>query len=112
MPVMILYKNKSVSVKITDAMSLAIAKVTDELLKAKIEVRVLEPVSAYNANEIHLEMRFRDFGEWDDKQLENYHRSVMQVIGAVLKKHEIKCSYSFYILPSTPPRSIWAQAKS
>jgi hypothetical protein len=112
MPVMVLYKDKSISVRTAEAISQAVADVTNEKLKAKIEVRVIEPVASFHPNEIHLEMRYREFNEWSDEQIEDYHQSVMVVIGKVLADNDVDCAYSFYILPSAPPRSIWAQGKS
>lgn len=112
MPVMVLYKEKNIPVKICASIANELARVTDNLLGAKIEMRVIETVYTYNSNEIHVEMRFRDFNEWSDQKLNNYHNEVMKCIGKVLKTNKIKCSYSFYIIPSTPPRSIWEQNKS
>lgn len=112
MPVMVLYKDKKIPAEIADDISSELARITDEMLKGKIEVRTIEPVGSYNANPIHLEMRFRDFAEWPDSELEKYHKSVMELIGRILEKKEIACAYSFYIIPSMPPRSKWAQAES
>lgn len=109
MPVMVLYKEKSIPNAVAADISTTTAAITHDLLDAKIEVRVIEPVYAYNANEIHLEMRFRDFGEWTDEKLADYHEEIMSNLGEVLRSHHIKCTYSFYIIPSTPPRSMWAQ---
>lgn len=111
MPVMVLYKDKSIATAVSEGIAEAVAAVTDKELKAKVEVRVIEPVTSFNSNEIHLEMRYREFMEWSEQQLASYHKAVMAAIGEVLKSENIKCAYSFYILPSTPPRSIWAQDK-
>ena len=112
MPVIVLYKEKEIPTKVTTEIATSLAALTNEMLKAKIEVRVLEPVDSYNANEVHLEMRFRDFGEWSDDQLSTYHKAAMDLIGRVLASAGIRCSYSLYILPSDPKRSIWDQAKT
>jgi hypothetical protein len=112
MPVMVLYKDKSISNEVVAEMANALAAATQKRLKAKIEVRALEPVYRFNANEVHIEMRFRDFGDYTDEQLEHYHSEVMTKLGDILKKHKVICSYSFYILPSLPPRSLWAQGST
>jgi hypothetical protein len=108
---MIMYKDKSVSDNVCEPIAHAIAQITDSLLDAKIELRIVETIFAFNANEVHIEMRFRDFGEWSDRQLEDYHKKIMASLGDILKEHHISCSYSFYIIPSVPPRSIWSQDK-
>lgn len=112
MPVMVLYKEKSIAATVAADICQKLAAITKALLQAKIEVRVLEPVSAYNANEIHVEMRFRDVNDWTEDDLQHYHSEVMDGIKYVLKEHGTKCSYSFYIIPSLPPRSIWSQQKT
>lgn len=112
MPVMVLYKGQKINVSVTESIARALADVTKQQLDAAIEVRVVETVYAYNANEIHIEMQFRDFGEWTNEQIATYHEAVMGVIGKELKQAGVVCAYSFYIIPSTPPRSIWAQDKS
>lgn len=113
MPVMVFYKDKSVKAEAAEEIMQVLADVTDEILKAKIEVRVVEPVlQSPNANAVHIEVRFRDFGEYGDQQLEQYHDKVMAAIGEALKKHQVDCHYSFYIVPSMPPRSIWAQGRT
>ena len=111
MPVMVFYKDKSISDKVAADVTQAVADVTDVVLDAKIEIRVIEPTQSFNANEVHIEMRFRDFKEWDDEALQQYHDRIMTAIGDVLKSHAVSCQYSFYIVPSLPPRSIWAQNK-
>ena len=109
---MVFYKDKIIPLLVASEISEELAVVTDAVLKAKIEVRILEPIYMFNANEIHIEVRFRDFNEWSNKQLEDYHGKTMKMIKKILQKHKIKCQYSFYILPSMPPRSIWTQEKS
>lgn len=111
MPVMVFYKDKSIEPEAAQEVMEALANVTSAELDAKIEVRVVEPVLSFNANKVHVEMRFRDFGEYTDKMLEEYHTKAMAAIGAALKKHNVACQYSFYIVPSMPPRSLWAQGK-
>jgi hypothetical protein len=111
MPVMVLYKDKDIPLAVVKVVIKEIALVTHELLDAKIEVRVVEPVYRFNANEIHIEMRFRDFGEWSNAKLEAYHSAVMEQGVKVLREHKVLCAYSFYIIPTTPPRSLWAQVK-
>lgn len=112
MPVMVLYSAKDIPVAVIADISKGVATLSTELLDASIEVRALQPVYAYNANEIHLEMGFRDFGEWSDERLADYHMQVMAKLGEVLSAHKLHCSYSFYIVPSAPPRAIWAQDKT
>lgn len=112
MPVMVLYKEKSISLDVTEAISKELADLTKADLDAAIEVRVVDVVQSHNANDIHIEMQFRDFKQWSDKRLEEYHAKVMSKIGDVLSAHDVKCAYSFYIIPSNPPRSIWAQNKT
>jgi hypothetical protein len=109
---MVFYKDKSIPGEVAADVTQALADVTSAVLDAKMEVRVVEPVQSFNANEIHIEMRFRDFMEWDDDALQQYHDKIMAAIGDVLKSHGVSCRYSFYIVPSLPPRSIWAQSKS
>ena len=111
MPVMMLYKDKKIPVDVAIKVADLLATMTSEKLNAKVEVRVVEPIYSHNANELHIEMRFRDFGEWSDKQIADYHDAVMQAIGNTLKEQGVKCAYSFYIVPSKPPRSMWAQEK-
>ena len=111
MPVMILYETKPFPSAMLNEIAQSIASLTKEQLDAKIELRVVQTVFAYNANEIHLEMRFRDFGDWTNEQLTDYHVAVMSKLGNILSRHKITGSYSFYIIPSTPPRSIWDQGK-
>lgn len=112
MPVTVFYKDKSVPHGAAEEVMRELADATSSMLDAKIEVRVIEPVQSLNANAVHIEMRFRDFGEYSDKQLQQYHQKAMAAIGEALKKHDVKCQYSFYIIPSMPPRSIWAQERS
>ena len=113
MPVMVLYKDKKIPLTIADDIATKTAKITHELaVDSAIEVRTLEPASTFNANEIHLEMAFRDFGDWSDEQLADYHEKVMSIIGAILKRHKLEAAFSFYILPTQPPRSIWAQSST
>jgi hypothetical protein len=69
MPVMVLYKEKSIDLVVTEELMQAVAGVTDKELSAKIEVRVIEPVQTFNANGLHLEMRFRELNEWTDSEL-------------------------------------------
>ncbi|HUD11718.1 MAG TPA: hypothetical protein VMS08_04875 [Candidatus Saccharimonadia bacterium] len=111
MPVMVLYKDKRISLSVAAQVTKTLADVTKAELGAPIEVRIVEPVDTYNANELHIEMGFRDFGEWTDKQLENYHASVMKQIEVTLRAEHVACAFSFYIVPSMPPRSLWAQTK-
>lgn len=111
MPVMVFYKDKGIPDAAAEAVIQEIADLTRTDLDAKIEVRVLEPKFSFNANEVHIEMRFRDFDEWTDEQVTQYHQKVMAGIGRVLKKHKASCQYSFYIIPTMPPRSLWAQGK-
>jgi methionine synthase II (cobalamin-independent) len=112
MPVMVMYRDKIIDDKVCADVAEAIAQLSDKLLNAKIELRVLDTTYAYNSNKLHLEMRFRDFNEWSDSQLEDYHQQVMDILGDTLKAHSVKCGYSFYIIPSIPPRSIWSQDES
>lgn len=112
MPVMIFYKDKNIDISVAKAIAESLAKVTKQTLDASIEVRVVEPQYTYNSNEIHVEMRFRDFDEYSDKRLEEYHSIAMETVGQVLKKKGIKCQYSFYIIPTQPPRSMWSQETS
>jgi hypothetical protein len=112
MPVMVFYKDPSISLEAAQHITQALAKITKEILDAAIEVRVIEPEYTFNSNEVHIEVKFRDFGEYSDEKLATYHQSAMDKIGDSLKKHSIKCSYSFYIIPTPTPRSMWAQAKS
>lgn len=111
MPVMVFYKEKQIPTEIATKISEEIAQATKSLLNAAIEVRIIEPLATFNANEIHIEMQFRDFNEWDARQLEKYHNEIMELIGKILKNNTLHCSYSFYIVPSNPPKSIWAQNK-
>jgi hypothetical protein len=112
MPVMVLYKDKDIPAAVAESLAEEMAAVTQDLLDAKIEVRAVEPVYRFNANEIHVEMRFRDFGDWSDEQLKTYHEAIIKCMGEVLDRQGVGCTYSFYIIPSVPPRSIWAQAKT
>ena len=112
MPVMVFYKDKSITAEAAQEVMQALADTTSSVLQAKIEVRVVEPVQSFNANDIHIEVRFRDFGEYKDDDLQRYHDEIMAAIGQALKKHGVKSQYSFYIVPSLPPRSIWAQGHS
>ena len=112
MPVMVFYKDRVISTAVAAEIAEEIAKETKTLLNAAIEVRVVEPVYSFNANEIHIEMQFRDLNDWDEKQLASYHKAIMASIENVLKANNIHCQYSFYIVPSQPPKSIWAQGKS
>ncbi|MEK7571605.1 MAG: hypothetical protein AAB553_05005 [Patescibacteria group bacterium] len=109
---MVFYKDRDIKASIAEDVTKEVAETTQKLLAAKIEMRIIEPVATFNANPIHIEMQFRDFGDWSEKQLEDYHAEIMKSIGKVLKKNKITTQYSFYILPSLPPRSIWAQEKS
>ncbi len=112
MPVMVFYKDKTIPTTAANDVIQELADITEAELQAKIEVRVVEPIQTYNANEVHIEVRFRDFGEYTDQVLQNYHDRIMAGIGKALKKHKLTCQYSFYIVPTMPPRSIWAQNKS
>jgi hypothetical protein len=111
MPVTVLYETREFSRNFLDDLTQSIAEFTAGQLAAKIEVRVVQTVYAYNANELHLEMRFRDFGDWTDEQLAKYHAAVMTKIGDTLGKHGESAAYSFYVLPSVPPRSLWDQGR-
>lgn len=109
---MVFYKDKSVSLDVAEQVSKGLAKVSKEILDAAIEVRVVTTEYAYNANEVHIEVRFRDFAEYSDDKISTYHDAVMKEIGLILKANKVACRYSFYIIPTMPPRSMWAQAKS
>lgn len=112
MPVMVFYKDKNVPLEAAKDVMKALSEVTDEVLAAKIEVRVVEPVLlSANANPVHIEVRFRDFGEYTDEQLQLYHDKAMTAIGDGLRDYKLRGKYSFYIVPSMPPRSIWAQGE-
>ncbi|HUD11854.1 MAG TPA: hypothetical protein VMS08_05565 [Candidatus Saccharimonadia bacterium] len=106
---MVLYKDKSVPLAAAKDMSDALGAITREMLGESYEVRVIEPLAAYNANEVHIEIRFRDFGTWTDELLADYHARVMKQIKAVFTRHQLKGQFSVYLLPSQPPRSIWSQ---
>jgi hypothetical protein len=112
MPVMIMYKAKSIPNDVSAAISEELSKVTRNLLKEAIEVRVIEHVQVYNANELHVEVRFRNTSQYSDELLQKYHEAVMFGIDAVLTQQDIKCAYSFYIIPSLAPPAIWGQAKT
>jgi hypothetical protein len=111
MPVMIFYKDKKVTAAAAQDVMQVLADVTARELQAKMEVRVVEPVMSLNANAVHIEMRFRDFNEWTDETLQSYHEKMMAKIGEALSSHDFHGQYSFYIVPSMPPRSIWSQGK-
>ena len=108
---MVLYRDKKITQSAIQEIMEELGRTTDALLKAKIEVRVFDVMQSYNANELHIEMRFRDFKEWSDSDLENYHKQVMSMLDGVLNKHNLAIAYSFYIVPTTPPRSMWDQGR-
>ena len=112
MPVMVLYKDKSVPTSVAHDVSDALGRITREKLGESYEVRVIEPVAAYNANPVHIEIRFRDFGAWSDQFLSDYHKELLDAIGQVYKAHGLHEQYSVYILPSLPPRSLWSQGQA
>jgi hypothetical protein len=111
MPVMVLYQTREFPKEVLEGIANLLASVTHDQLDAKIELRALRTEYSFNANEIHIEMRFRDFGEWSSDQLTQYHETVMTQLSDVLRQHDFEGAFSFYILPSNPPRSLWAQAK-
>jgi hypothetical protein len=112
MPVMVMYKDKSIPGDVSAAISEELARITQNLLKAASEIRVVEPVQAFNANEVHIEVRFRHTNEYPNELLKKYHEAVMFGIDAVLTQHDVKCAYSFYIIPTLAPPAIWGQAKT
>jgi hypothetical protein len=112
MPVMVLYKDKSVPLVAAHDMSDALGRITREKLGESYEVRVIEPVASYNANPVHIEIRFRDFGTWSDQLLADYHKEALAAVGQVFKSHGLHGQFSVYILPSLPPRSLWAQEQA
>ena len=111
MPVVVFYKDKKISDDVARRIINVLAEVSKDSLKAAIEVRVVEPVISYNANEIHLEMSFRDLGEWSVDQLKAYHHEVMADIKQLLLAAGVKCAFSFYITPQPSPPAIWEQIK-
>jgi len=111
MPVMVMYKDKSVTDAASTDIMQALSAATRELLDSASEIRVIEPLTARNANIVHIEIRFRDFGDWPDKLLADYHESLMARIKQVFETHHMRGQFSVYILPSLPPRSIWSQTK-
>jgi hypothetical protein len=111
MAVMVLYKDPRISLNIARAVMKMLAQTSREMLDTAIEVRVVEPLASHNANELHVDMHFRDFGDWSDELLADYHAAVMRQFYALLVERNIKCAYSFFIFPSDLPRSIWGQEK-
>ncbi len=112
MPVMVLYQTRPFPEEVLEDIAHSLASLTNKQLSSKIELRAVQTTYSFNANEIHIEMRFRDFGEWSDKLMADYHAAVMKELGNIFNKHAIECAYSFYIVPSAPPRSIWGQANT